>query len=80
MPHSFLYLSIDNHLRGLPGGEGIDSFVAARRPGKSWREIADELRELTGVEAHTETVRLWFADRIEVSATVRPEAPASVSS
>jgi hypothetical protein len=57
-PTSPLFRLIDDKVGGL------DEFVASRRPQKTWQEIADEIRELTGEAPTRETVRLWFADRL----------------
>ena len=51
-------------------GESLATFVADRRrvdcppfgQPRSWRSIAEELRERTGIEVHHESLRLWFAD------------------
>lgn len=45
--------------------EGIDQFITARRAtGRSWRLIAQDLRDATGgrVNVTHETVRHWGAD------------------
>ncbi|GEM_PF-5366809 len=36
--------------------------VSARRSGRSWQSIADEVREATGVIVSRETVRNWYRD------------------
>ncbi|BDC71035.1 hypothetical protein KAREA_09500 [Prescottella equi] len=36
--------------------------VSARRSGRSWQAIADEVRDLTGVIVSRETLRSWFRD------------------
>jgi hypothetical protein len=44
-------------------GASLADFVAQRRlPTKSWREIAEEIYELTGEKISEETLRLWFAE------------------
>lgn len=44
-------------------GRSLQSVVmAGRRAGRSWQDIADEIRELTGVIVSRETVRGWFPD------------------
>lgn len=58
--------------RRLPGT--LAEFVADRRPDTSWRDIAVELTEKTGIEVSYETLRGWFADRIEVRVYVRDTA------
>lgn len=49
-----LYLLIEGKL-----GEPLAEFIAARRPGTSWRLIAIELLQRTGVDVTYETVRTW---------------------
>lgn len=46
--------------------EPLEAFIAERRqivvverPSKSWAEIADEIRERTGMEVSRETLRNW---------------------
>ncbi|SCZ14022.1 hypothetical protein SAMN02799641_05723 [Rhodococcus erythropolis] len=36
--------------------------VSARRSGRSWQSVADEIRELTGVIVSRESVRGWYPD------------------
>lgn len=56
---SRLYRLIESQLDGT-----LAEFIAQRRlPTKSWREIADEIRERTGEQVHEETLRQWFADQ-----------------
>jgi hypothetical protein len=42
----------------------LDAFVAARRPGKSWRVIAIELRDATSndVDVTPQALSKWYAD------------------
>jgi len=41
--------------------EGVDVFVADRRArGYSWRRIARDIEDATGIEVTYETVRSWF--------------------
>lgn len=50
-------------------GESLEEFVAARRqPSKSWREIAEELEQLTGESVTDTSVRTWFAERDRANA------------
>jgi hypothetical protein len=63
---SRLYTIIEERLDGT-----LAELIAARRPSTSWRDIADEVTEKTGVPVSDETLRLWFADRITVETTVR---------
>jgi hypothetical protein len=42
--------------------DGLDQFVRERRDaGKSWRRIALELRDATGVDVTHQTLYAWFA-------------------
>ncbi len=65
---SRLYRLIEARLDGT-----LADLVAARRPETSWRDIAEEVYEKTGIEVSYEAVRGWFADRIEVRAFVHYE-------
>ncbi|GJJ21090.1 hypothetical protein [Mycolicibacterium mageritense] len=50
---------IEAHLRG----KSLRGLVfGARRSGRSWQSIADEVRELTGVIVSRETLRNWYPD------------------
>lgn len=50
-------------LMDLKLDEGLAEFVTFRRNlGVSWRRIASQLQEATGVTVTQETVRAWFAD------------------
>ncbi|MCA1842315.1 MAG: hypothetical protein LC792_03820 [Actinobacteria bacterium] len=43
--------------------EGIDVFVADRRArARSWRRIAQDILEVTGVDVSFETIRSWYPD------------------
>lgn len=43
-------------------GGGLDALVAERRhAGVSWRLIAREVHERTGVDVTFETLRIWYA-------------------
>lgn len=46
-------------------------FIAARYPQMGWRKISDELYKLTGITVSYATLRIWFADRIEVTTETR---------
>lgn len=53
-----LYQLIEARLGGT-----LPDLVAARRPPrKSWREVADEIQERTGIQISDETLRIWFAE------------------
>lgn len=69
---SRLYRLIEERIDGT-----LVDYVAARRPATSWRDLADEISKLTGIEISNEGLRLWFGDRIEVRyETVIRDAPA----
>lgn len=67
---SRLYRLIEERLDGT-----LADYVAATRPTRSWRWMATDLYERTGVEVSWESLRQWFADRIEV--TVKVTEPAA---
>lgn len=58
-----LYREVEDAL-GVP----LDQFVQARRPGKSWRLIAREIEDETGIALTGETVRVWCTYVRQVSA------------
>jgi hypothetical protein len=60
-----LYRLIEERLDGT-----LAEFIAARWPGSGWRKIADEITELTQITVSYATLRLWFADRIDVETKV----------
>jgi hypothetical protein len=62
---SKLYRLVEERLDGT-----LADFIAARRPHQSWRRIAAELDECTGIGVSWESLRLWFADRITVRTEV----------
>lgn len=72
---SILYQLIEARLDST-----LADFVTARWPTKGWQKIADDIREATGLTVTRETLRHWFAERIEVRAFVRSETPASSGS
>lgn len=50
------YRLLDHLLKG-----GLDVFVADRRArGRSWRRIAQDILEVTGVDVTYETIRSWY--------------------
>jgi hypothetical protein len=59
------YMLIERKLDGT-----LADFIAHGRATKSWTAMAAELEELTGYKVSDETLRRWFADRIEVVSTV----------
>lgn len=43
--------------------EGLDVFVADRRArGWSWRRVARDITDATGIDVSFETVRSWYPD------------------
>jgi hypothetical protein len=72
---SVLYQLIDSRL-----ADGLPRLIEQRRPGATWQEIADEIEQITGQPVNRETLRLWFADRLEVRAFIRPDVPATTGS
>lgn len=62
---SRLYRLLEERLDGT-----LAEFVAARRPAASWKTMAAELSETTGIEVSWESLRTWFADRIQIQVTV----------
>lgn len=52
-------------------------YVTERRATTSWRAMAAELTELTGVQVTYETLRGWFADRVQTTVTIADPAGAS---
>jgi hypothetical protein len=62
---SALYRLIEAQLDGT-----LADFIAERRPHVPWRQLTAELTEKTGVEVSWESVRGWFADRIEIRTEV----------
>lgn len=63
---SQLYRLIEERLDGT-----LAEFVAERWPTSGWRKIADDIHTTTGITVSYNTLRGWFADRIEVTTTVR---------
>lgn len=62
---SVLYQLIESRLDST-----LAEYVAANKASKSWRTMAAELSEITGVTLTYETLRQWFADRVQVTVTV----------
>lgn len=58
-------------------GRRLDEYVAEHRAAMSWRAMAADLSQRTGETVTYETLRSWFADRIETTVTVRPSAGAA---
>jgi hypothetical protein len=71
---SVLYQLVEARL----GGTGaLAEYVAANRAEMSWRTMAADLVARTGVQINAETLRLWFADRIQVVAKVIVNPPSA---
>lgn len=62
---SRLYRFIEERL-----GRPLSDLIAERRATQSWSEIADAITAETGVEVHSETLRNWFKDRIQIEVKV----------
>lgn len=56
-----LYQLIESRLDGT-----LPELIAKRRPAVSWVAIAAEIKALTDTTVSDETLRLWFADRVQV--------------
>lgn len=67
-PTSLRYQLIEAKLKER--GVVFNDFIAERRPGSSWRTIAAELQDLTGVAVGHEILRRWFQGRISYEAKV----------
>jgi hypothetical protein len=66
-PRSQLYRLIDERLHG-----GLVDYVAEQRNAmKSWRWMAADLHERTGITVSYQTLRAWFGHRIEVTVEVK---------
>lgn len=60
-----LYRMIEARLDGT-----LIDFVAQRRASQSWRAIAEEVWDVTGIEVSDDSLRRWFANRITVEVKV----------
>jgi hypothetical protein len=60
-----LYQLVDARLDGK-----LVEYVAEHRATTSWRTMAADLTERTGVQVTHETLRGWFADRIQTTVVV----------
>lgn len=58
-------------------GGSLEEYVAERRATTSWRAMAADLTERSSVQVTYETLRGWFADRIETTVTIKPAAGAA---
>lgn len=68
---SVLYQLVDARLDGK-----LVAYVAEKRASMSWRAMAADLSERTGVPVNYETLRIWFADRIHTTVVVS-DAPST---
>lgn len=73
-PPSVLYQLIESRLPGT-----LAEYVAEKRATTSWRTMAADLEDRTGVQVNHETLRLWFVDRLQTVVVVVDE-PAVASS
>jgi hypothetical protein len=62
---SVLYQLVETRLDGT-----LVEYVAEHRASMSWRAMAADLSERTGVQVTYETLRGWFADRIQTTVVV----------
>lgn len=64
---SQLYRLIDQRLAG-----GLVNYVRVQRgASRSWRWMAADLHEKTGIEVSYTTLRAWFGHRIQVQVEVK---------
>jgi citrate lyase beta subunit len=52
-------------------GRPLVDYIAENKPTRSWKWMAADLTERTTTQVSWETLRLWFADRIQVEVTVK---------
>jgi hypothetical protein len=69
---SVLYQLVDARLDGK-----LVEYVAEHKAAMSWRAMAADLSQRAGVQVNYETLRLWFADRIETTVVVKDRAGAA---
>lgn len=60
-------------------GGSLEKFVVARLAEKGWRAIAVDVERATGITVSHQTLRNWFASRVEVSTTVRIKSAADAA-
>lgn len=63
---SRLYQMIEDRLEG----QTLAEYVAQNKVHKTWRELAADLNEKTSAGVSHETLRLWFARRIQTTIRV----------
>jgi hypothetical protein len=68
-----LYRLLEERIVARPvragGAATLAEWVASRRPATSWKALAPELTEVTGIEVSWEALRLWFAAEEQVEQT-----------
>ncbi len=62
---SALYQLVESKLDGT-----LADWVAANKGSVGWKPLASKLSAEVGVTVSAETLRLWFADRIQTRTTV----------
>lgn len=62
---SVLYQLVEARLDGT-----LVDYVAEKRASMSWRAMAADLQERTGVELTHQTLVNWFGDRIQTTVTI----------
>lgn len=70
---SVLYQLLEARLDGT-----LAQYVAEQKPSTSWRTMAADLRNRTGVHINAETLRLWFTDRVQTTVVIA-DAPVSAA-
>lgn len=70
---SVLYQLVEARLDGT-----LVEYVASRRATTSWRAMAADLTDRTGVQVTHQTLMNWFADRIQTTVVVA-DIPAGAS-
>lgn len=64
-PRSQLYRLIEERLDST-----LADYVAANRAAMSWRTMSDDLHARTGIRVSYQTLRAWFAHRLQVEVKV----------
>lgn len=62
---SQLYRLIEERLPGT-----FAELIEARRPHTSWKALAVEIRETTGISVSWQTLSNWFSNRIRIEVKV----------
>lgn len=66
---SQLYRLVEERIQGT-----LPQYVAANRATLSWRAMASDLHERTGIRVSHQTLRLWFNHRITVKTQIEVAA------